>query len=80
MLVHLYGKCAYTEKIGEICKRHGLKLIEDNAQATGCKYNGRRTGSLGMRQGKLIPVKPAPLVTEVPLPPTTVNLKRVFGH
>lgn len=51
MLVHLYGKCAYTEKIGEICKRHGLKLIEDNAQATGCKYNGRRTGSLGDAAG-----------------------------
>lgn len=36
MIVHLYGKCAYTERIGDICKRHNLKLIEDNAQAQGC--------------------------------------------
>lgn len=48
MLVHLYGRCAYTEKIGKLCKKHHLKLIEDNAQAHGCLYNeGHRTGSLG---------------------------------
>lgn len=52
MIVHLYGRCAYTEKIGMICKKHQLKLIEDNAQAHGCfapMNNGqwRRTGSLG---------------------------------
>ena len=37
MIVHLYGKCAYTERIGDICKRHNLKLIEDNAQAQGLR-------------------------------------------
>ena len=47
MIVHLYGRCAYTERIGNICHRHGLKLIEDNAQAHGCKYKEMRTGSLG---------------------------------
>lgn len=36
MIVHLYGKCAYTDEIKGICVRHGLKLIEDNAQAHGC--------------------------------------------
>ena len=36
-IVHLYGRNAYTEKIGEICKRYNLKLVEDNAQAHGCK-------------------------------------------
>lgn len=36
MIVHLYGCCAYTERIGELCRRHSLKLIEDNAQAHGC--------------------------------------------
>ena len=36
MIVHLYGRCAYTDRIGDICRRHGLKLIEDNAQAHGC--------------------------------------------
>ena len=47
MIVHLYGRCAYTDTIGRLCKHYGLKLIEDNAQAHGCRYGGRRTGSLG---------------------------------
>lgn len=57
MIVHLYGRCAYTERIGEICRRHSLKLIEDNAQAHGCVYNGtgekngKHTGSLGDAAG-----------------------------
>ena len=37
MIVHLYGRCAYTDKIGNICREHNLKLIEDNAQAVGCE-------------------------------------------
>lgn len=51
MLVHLYGLCAYTERLADICKRHNLKLIEDNAQAHGCTFGGRRTGSLGDAAG-----------------------------
>lgn len=51
MIVHLYGKCAYTDKIGQLCKKYGLKLIEDNAQAHGCCFNGKRTGSLGDAAG-----------------------------
>ena len=47
LMVHLYGRCAYTEKIGEICRKYGLKLLEDNAQAHGCRFAARRTGSLG---------------------------------
>lgn len=47
MIVHLYGQCAYTERIYEICLSHNLLLIEDNAQAHGCQYNDRLTGSLG---------------------------------
>ena len=62
-IVHLYGRLAYTEKIGELCKKYNLKLIEDNAQAHGCKFevkgerrevNGKeskRTGSLGDAAG-----------------------------
>lgn len=47
-IVHLYGRCAYTEKIGALCKKYDLKLIEDNAQAHGCLYSdGRMTGSIG---------------------------------
>lgn len=51
MIVHLYGRCAYTEKIGALCKKYNLKLIEDNAQAHGCFYQGKRTGSLGDAAG-----------------------------
>ena len=47
MLVHLYGRCAYTPLIGELCTLHNLLLIEDNAQAHGCFYGKKRTGSLG---------------------------------
>ena len=51
MIVHLYGCCAYTDRIGEICREHGLKLIEDNAQAHGCTFEGEKTGSLGDAAG-----------------------------
>ena len=51
-IVHLYGRNAYTDKIGEICRKHNLKLIEDNAQAHGCKCaDGRVTGSIGDAAG-----------------------------
>lgn len=51
MIVHLYGRCAYTDKIGELCKRYNLRLIEDNAQAHGCTLGNRKTGSLGDAAG-----------------------------
>jgi len=51
LLVHLYGRCAYTERIGALCKKYQLKLVEDNAQAHGCCYGNRRTGSLGDAAG-----------------------------
>lgn len=51
LLVHLYGRCACTQKILDICERHGLKLVEDNAQAHGCRFNGKRTGSIGDAAG-----------------------------
>lgn len=47
MIVHLYGQCAYSESIQAICDKYNLYLFEDNAQAHGCKYNNRLTGSLG---------------------------------
>ena len=59
-IVHLYGRLAYTEKIGELCTKYGLKLIEDNAQAHGCSMpltsnlsplTYRRTGSIGSAAG-----------------------------
>lgn len=50
-IVHLYGRCAMTERIAELCKKHNLKLVEDNAQAHGCMWNGKRTGSIGDAAG-----------------------------
>ncbi|MBO4447497.1 MAG: DegT/DnrJ/EryC1/StrS family aminotransferase [Bacteroidales bacterium] len=51
-IVHLYGRNAYSEKIGQLCQKYSLKLIEDNAQAHGCRTaDGRRTGSLGDAAG-----------------------------
>lgn len=51
-IVHLYGRIAYTGKIGELCKKYNLKLIEDCAQSHGCKsFDGRVTGSIGDAAG-----------------------------
>ena len=51
-IVHLYGRIAYTDKIGELCKKYNLKLIEDCAQSHGCKYyDGKITGSIGDAAG-----------------------------
>ena len=51
-IVHLYGRIAYSEKIGEICKKYNLKLVEDCAQSHGCKfYDSRVTGSIGDAAG-----------------------------
>jgi dTDP-4-amino-4,6-dideoxygalactose transaminase len=45
--VHLYGHPSEMDPILEIAGRHGLKVIEDNAQGFGAEYNGRKTGSFG---------------------------------
>lgn len=50
-IVHLYGRLAYTDKIADLCKKYNLKLVEDNAQAHGCTYNGIKTGNLGDASG-----------------------------
>ena len=52
IVVHLYGRNSYTNKIGQLCKKYDLKLVEDNAQAHGCKHiDGRTTGSIGDAAG-----------------------------
>ena len=50
-IVHLYGRNACTQKILDLCAKYNLKLVEDNAQAHGCRFNGKRTGSIGDAAG-----------------------------
>jgi len=51
MVVHLYGQVCWSEELEAIAKRHNLKIIEDNAQAIGAIWNGKRSGSLGDAAG-----------------------------
>ena len=51
MVVHLYGRAMEMTKVWAIAKKHGLKIIEDSAQAHGAMFDGRRTGNLGDASG-----------------------------
>ncbi len=51
MVVHLYGQNAMHPEIEKLVARYDLKLIEDNAQAHGCLYVDKKTGSLGHSSG-----------------------------
>ncbi len=51
MIVHLYGQNSMTDSIAELAARHKLIVIEDNAQAQGCFFHEKRTGSLADAAG-----------------------------
>ncbi len=47
MPVHLFGQCADMDAIQAIAEKHGLRVVEDAAQAIGASFNGRRAGGMG---------------------------------
>jgi dTDP-4-amino-4,6-dideoxygalactose transaminase len=51
MVVHLYGRVCWDEKLTELAQKHHIKIIEDNAQAIGAEWNGIKTGALGDASG-----------------------------
>lgn len=51
MVVHLYGRVCWSNKLEELAKIYNLKIIEDNAQAIGAEYNNVKTGALGDAAG-----------------------------
>lgn len=50
-VVHLYGQACWSEKLDELKEKYGLKIVEDNAQAIGARWNGVHTGNLGDAAG-----------------------------
>ena len=71
MIVHLYGRCAYTDRIGDICRCHRLKLIEDNAQAHGCTF---------VSSTEVSPIVSVPYAEVLPQPKRTGSLGDAAGH
>ncbi len=47
IVTHLYGMCADIEKIADICRLHGVYLIEDAAESLGATFKGYHTGTFG---------------------------------
>jgi len=51
MVVHLYGRVCWSNELEALAKKYNLKIIEDNAQSIGARWNGIRTGNLGDASG-----------------------------
>ncbi len=57
MIVHLYGYDAYTDRIGDICRKHNLLLLQDCAQAHGLPIRSRKDGIRGCEAYSFYPGK-----------------------
>lgn len=51
LIVHLYGRTIFSQELKKLADQHDLKIIEDNAQAIGAEWNGKKTGNLGDAAG-----------------------------
>lgn len=51
MVVHLYGRIVWSEKLEKIARLHNLRIVEDNAQAIGARWHGKASGALGDAAG-----------------------------
>jgi len=51
LIVHLYGRTVFSKELKALAEKHQLKIIEDNAQAIGAEWNGKKAGNLGDAAG-----------------------------
>ncbi|WP_374458591.1 DegT/DnrJ/EryC1/StrS family aminotransferase [Chryseobacterium taeanense] len=51
LIVHLYGRIVFSDKLKDLAEKYQLKIIEDNAQAIGAEWKGKKTGNLGDAAG-----------------------------
>lgn len=51
LLVHLYGRVCWSEQLEQVAQKYNLRIVEDNAQAIGAQWHGKRTGNLGNAAG-----------------------------
>lgn len=51
LIVHLYGRVVFSEELQNLAQKYDVKIIEDNAQAIGAEWYGKKTGNLGDAAG-----------------------------
>ena len=51
LIVHLYGRVIFSEELQLLAQKYNVKIIEDNAQAIGAEWEGKKTGNLGDASG-----------------------------
>ena len=73
LLVHLYGRCAYTPRILAICKAHNLLLLEDNAQAHGLSYSALPPSPASPLECSAVPLPPVSSSECSAVPPSPVS-------